>query len=69
MAPAGTPKPVVDKLNAELLRMLSQPEIREKLIAMGLEPAGNSPAEFEAMIRSEISKYAAIVKQANVKAE
>jgi tripartite-type tricarboxylate transporter receptor subunit TctC len=69
VVPRGTPKPVVDKLNAELLRMLAQPETKEKLVAMGLEPAGNSPAEFEALIRSEITKYAAIVKLANVKAE
>ena len=69
VAPRGTPKPIVDKLNAEILRMLAQPETREKLISMGLEPAGNSPAEFETLIRSEITKYAAIVKTANVKAE
>ncbi|HXD41747.1 MAG TPA: tripartite tricarboxylate transporter substrate binding protein [Ramlibacter sp.] len=69
VVPRGTPKTAVDKLNAELLRMLAQPETRDKLISMGLEPAGNSPAEFESLIRSEIAKYAAIVKSANVKAE
>lgn len=67
VAPRNTPKPVVDKLNAELLRMLSQPEIKEKLLSMGLQPAGNSPAEFSALIHSEIGKYRAIVKTANIK--
>ncbi|MCJ0763129.1 Bug family tripartite tricarboxylate transporter substrate binding protein [Variovorax terrae] len=69
VAPRNTPKPVVDKLNAELLRMLAQPETRDKLVSMGLQPAGNSPAEFGTLIRSEIGKYAAIVKAAHVKAE
>jgi tripartite-type tricarboxylate transporter receptor subunit TctC len=67
VAPRNTPKTVVDKLNAELLRMLSQPDIKEKLLSMGLQPAGNSPAEFGALIRSEIGKYRTIVKTANVK--
>ncbi len=67
VAPRGTPQPVVDKLNAEILRMLAQPETRDKLVAMGLQPAGNSPAEFGTLIRSEIAKYAKVVKAGNVK--
>ena len=67
VAPRNTPKAVTDKLNAELLRMLSQPDIKEKLLSMGLQPAGNSPAEFGTLIRSDISKYRTIVKTANVK--
>ncbi len=69
VTPRNTPKAVVDKMNAELLKMLAQPETRDKLLAMGLEPAGNSPAEFGAMIRSEIAKYANVVKAGNVKVE
>ena len=67
VAPRGTPQPVVDKLNAELLKMLAQPETRDKLLAMGLEPAGNSPAEFGQLIRTDIAKYAKVIKAGNVK--
>ena len=69
VAPAGTPQPVVARLNRELNRILALPDVREKLLAQGLEPAGNTPAEFAAMIRSEIAKYAKIVKSAGIKAE
>jgi tripartite-type tricarboxylate transporter receptor subunit TctC len=69
VAPAGTPKPVVERLNREINRILTLPDVREKLLAQGLEPAGNSPAEFDAMIRAEIVKYAKIVKAAGIKAE
>ncbi|QIL74391.1 tripartite tricarboxylate transporter substrate binding protein (plasmid) [Diaphorobacter sp. HDW4B] len=67
VAPKGTPKPIVDKLNAELHRMLAQPETQQKLLSMGLEPAGNSPSDFGALIHSEISKYRAVIQKANIK--
>lgn len=69
VAPAGTPRPVVEKLNREVLRILALPDVQERLAAQGLEPAGNSPADFSVMIRSEIAKYAKIVKAAGIKAE
>jgi tripartite-type tricarboxylate transporter receptor subunit TctC len=69
VAPAGTPQPVVARLNREINRILALPDVREKLLAQGLEPAGDSPAEFSALIRSEIAKYAKIVKAAGIKAE
>ncbi|HVR51466.1 MAG TPA: tripartite tricarboxylate transporter substrate binding protein [Pseudorhodoferax sp.] len=67
VAPRGTPQPIVDRLNAEILKMLAQPETRDKLLSMGLEPAGNSPAAFGQMVRAEIAKYAKVVKAGNVK--
>jgi tripartite-type tricarboxylate transporter receptor subunit TctC len=69
VAPRNTPKPIVDKIHAELQRMLNLPENKGKLQQMGLEPQAISPAEFGALVRSEITKYAAIVKAANVKAD
>ncbi len=69
VVPRDTPKPIVDKINAALLAMLARPEIKEKLLGMGLEPEGGTPAQFGALIRSEIAKYATIVKSANIKAE
>ena len=69
IAPAGTPAAVVERLNREVNRILLLPDVQEKLAAQGLEPAGNTPAEFSTMIRSEIAKYAKIVKAAGIKAE
>ena len=69
VAPAGTPRPVVEKLNREVLRILALPDVQERLAAQGLEPAGNSPADFATMIRAEIAKYAKIVKAAGIKTE
>jgi tripartite-type tricarboxylate transporter receptor subunit TctC len=68
VAPKNTPIDIVDKLNGELRKMLSLPEVKDKLAAMGLEASPNTPAEFSALIRSEIVKYAAIVKSAKISA-
>lgn len=67
VAPRGTPQPVVERLNAELHRMLSKPETQQKLISMGLEPSGDSPGEFGALITAEITKYRALINKANIK--
>jgi tripartite-type tricarboxylate transporter receptor subunit TctC len=69
VAPRNTPKAVVDKINAELGRMLALPEIKEKLLTMGLEPSGSTPAAFGELIRAEIAKNAKIVKAVNLKAD
>jgi tripartite-type tricarboxylate transporter receptor subunit TctC len=68
VAPKNTPTDIVDKLNNELRKMLALPEVKDKLAAMGLEASPNTPAEFSALIRSEIVKYAAIVKSAKISA-
>jgi tripartite-type tricarboxylate transporter receptor subunit TctC len=69
MVPAGTPKPVIDKLNAELRKALANPEVRAKLAQQGAEPLGSSPEEYGAYIRKEIDRWGAVVKQSGVKAE
>lgn len=69
VAPAGTPKTVLERLNHELHRILALPEVQDKLNAQGLEPAGNTQAEFAAMIRADIAKYSKIVKAAGVKVD
>lgn len=63
MAPANTPKAVIDKLNAALVRAMATPELRRQLTQLGIEPASSSPEEFSQLVRSEISKWQAIVKQ------
>ena len=68
-APAGTPRDVAEKLNAEVVRVVKLPDIREKLEAMGVEPLGNTSEQMAEWIRREIAKYGPVVKAANIKAD
>ncbi len=67
VAPVGTPKDIVDKLYAETARTLATPEVRKKFDELGIEPVGNTPAEFAAIIRKEIPEWAKVVKDAGIK--
>ncbi len=68
-APAGTPPEVIAKWNAGVTTILNSPEMRERLTAQGAEPAPTTPGEFAAFIRSEIPKYARIVKLSGAKVD
>lgn len=68
VAPTGTPKDIVDKLNAESRRALDAPEVRKTLLAQGFELMGGSPADFEQFITSEIAKWAKVVVASGAKA-
>ena len=68
-APAGTPKPVVDRLNAEVLRVFRLPEVAERLRTLGLEAVLSSPEELAAYQASEIVKWTQVVKESGAKAE
>jgi tripartite-type tricarboxylate transporter receptor subunit TctC len=68
-APAGTPGEVAAKLNAEVVRIVRLPDVREKLDGMGVEPLGNSSEQMSGWIRSEIAKFGPVVKAANIKVE
>jgi tripartite-type tricarboxylate transporter receptor subunit TctC len=68
-APRGTPKEVVARLNAELNRIIQEPEIRAKFAAGGAEITPMSVDQFEAFVKTEVSKFAAIIKDAGIKAE
>jgi tripartite-type tricarboxylate transporter receptor subunit TctC len=61
-APAGTPKEIVGKLSGEIAKIFKMPDVRERLAGLGAEPVGNSPDEFAAYCRSELAKWAKIVK-------
>jgi tripartite-type tricarboxylate transporter receptor subunit TctC len=63
LAPAGTPREIVAKLNAEIVRVLNLPEVRERLLGLGAEPVGNTPEQFGEYIRVEIAKWGKVVKQ------
>ncbi len=67
LAPAGTPKDIVQKLSVETRRILELPDVKERLSGQGAEPAGNSPEEFAAFIRSEQAKWRKVIQQGNIK--
>ena len=69
VAPAGTPDPIIRRLNAEFRRALDDPQLRERMIALGCEPAAGTPEEFAGRIRSEIPKWADVVKRSGTKLE
>jgi tripartite-type tricarboxylate transporter receptor subunit TctC len=69
MAPAGTPKTVVERLSTETRKIMQDPEIKKRFLAAGMEPAGNTPAEFTEFMKQQNDRYAAIVKQSGVKAD
>ncbi|MEO8202915.1 MAG: tripartite tricarboxylate transporter substrate binding protein [Betaproteobacteria bacterium] len=69
LAPPGTPKDVVAKLNAEVVKVLAIPEIRQRLVDGGSEVIGNSPEAADRFLHNEIARWGAVVKAANVRAD
>jgi len=69
VAPAGTPRGIVQKLNAEIRRIMDTPELRARLDAEGAIPAAGSPEEFAAFIASEIARWGAVLKRAGIQAQ
>jgi tripartite-type tricarboxylate transporter receptor subunit TctC len=67
LAPAGTPKDVLDKLHDEAVKALARPEVRKQFDELGLEPVGNTPAEFAAIIKKETPEWAKVIKDAGIK--
>jgi tripartite-type tricarboxylate transporter receptor subunit TctC len=68
-APAGTPQPVVDRLNGEIVKIVKLPETRERFLSLGAEPAGTSAAEFGAFFRNEVAKWGKVVKESGARVE
>ncbi len=66
-APGATPRPIIDRLNAEVLKVLNMPDIREKLSSSGLEPSPTTPEELGAMVKADLAKWEPIVKKVGVK--
>jgi tripartite-type tricarboxylate transporter receptor subunit TctC len=69
LAPAGTPPAIIEKLNADLTKVLGLPEVREKLTALGFEISPGRPAELGEMIRREMAKVAKVVKESGMKVD
>jgi tripartite-type tricarboxylate transporter receptor subunit TctC len=66
-APAGTPKPIVDKLNRELGRMLQDPAVRERFAMHGVQPVGGTPDRFAKQVSIEIKKWGDLIQRADIK--
>ncbi len=69
LAPAGTPRDVVGKLHAAVVRALQEAPVRERLLVDGAEPVGNTPDEFAAIIRNDLVKWGKVIKDAGITAE
>ena len=67
--PAGTPRPVVDKLNADAIRALQSKDLAERLLGMGMNVIGSSPEQLGAHVASEIARWGRVVREANIKVE
>ena len=68
LAPARTPRAIVERYNVEMVRILKRPEIREKLVAIDFEVIGSTPEEFGAVIRSEIVRWGEVIRKTGARA-
>lgn len=69
IAPKGTPRAIIDKLNSEINKAIKDPDFAKRIAQDGLEPAGGTPEAFEALLKREVMEWAEVVKAANVKAD
>jgi len=67
LAPAGTPKDIIDKLSAEIGKILAMPDVKEKLISQAIDPWITTPEQYGAMMKADLAQYAKIIKAANIK--
>jgi tripartite-type tricarboxylate transporter receptor subunit TctC len=67
LAPAGTPKPIIDRLNKEVLRILQLPDVRKQLVAQAFEVPSDTPERFAAHIKADVPKWAKVIKAAGIK--
>jgi tripartite-type tricarboxylate transporter receptor subunit TctC len=67
LAPAGTPRPVVEKLSGAIGAIVRGQEVRDRFLQLGIEPVGSSSAEFTAFLGNEVAKWAKVIREANVK--
>ena len=69
VAPAGTPKDLIERLHVEIAKALTSPEIKQRLTVLGMEPAALGPAEFAAYIRGELQQWAKFVRDAKIESD
>jgi tripartite-type tricarboxylate transporter receptor subunit TctC len=69
VVPAGTPKEIIDRWNAEIVRVVALPDVKQRLEDLGFDPVADAPAHFGERIKTEIAKWAKVVHDANIKAD
>jgi tripartite-type tricarboxylate transporter receptor subunit TctC len=69
LAPAGTPRPIIERLHAECVKLMAAPEIRERLRALGGEPDSRAPEQFAEFMRAEHARWGKVIREAGIKAE
>jgi tripartite-type tricarboxylate transporter receptor subunit TctC len=68
-APAGTPRPIVDKLQREIAAVLKTDTVKERYAALGIEPVGNTPEEFARQVQDDLARWGEVVKKAHIQVE
>ncbi|MEI8312540.1 MAG: tripartite tricarboxylate transporter substrate-binding protein [Verrucomicrobiota bacterium] len=66
LVPAATPREIIGKMNAEIVKALQTPDMKERLSKLGLDPVGSTPEEFDAPIKAEVEKWAKVIKSAGI---
>ncbi len=66
LAPAGTPKEIIDRLNGEIVAILGMPTVKERLLEQGAEPVGDTPEHFAGVIKADLTKWAALIEKAGI---
>ena len=69
LAPKGTPRAIVERLQREIAAVLAEPDVRERYAVLGIEPVGNTPDEYTAQIRADLAQWGPIVKRAGIRIE
>jgi tripartite-type tricarboxylate transporter receptor subunit TctC len=68
-APAKTPRPIISKLNTDIVKALNMPDVRDRLVAMGANPVGGTPEQFGAYVKHEIVRWGKVVRDNNIRAD
>ena len=69
LAPAGTPRPIVERLQQEFVKAIGTADVKERLRAIGVDPVGDLPDEFGAFIKTELTKYARVIKETGARVD
>jgi tripartite-type tricarboxylate transporter receptor subunit TctC len=69
LAPAGTPREIVQRLNTEIVRILQSPEVKERFLKQGVDVQTSTPEQFDAFVRSEVARWAKVIKDAGIRAD
>jgi tripartite-type tricarboxylate transporter receptor subunit TctC len=68
-APVGTPRPVIARLNEEIVRLVNRPDMKEKFLNAGMETVGGSPDQLAVTVKSEMTRMAKVIKDAGIRSE